>query len=129
MHDYDIVFIGHINKDTVVPFQGPSFTEECSPVTFAAVAASCSGRRIAAVTRVGNGEEYLLEPLKDAGVHLFVQPGETTEGYIVFPTANVDQRQIYRIKVGEPFAIDEIPPFEPCLAISVASTAADFCLN
>jgi sugar/nucleoside kinase (ribokinase family) len=115
MHDYDIVFIGHINRDTVVPFQGPSFTEECSPVTFAAVAASCLQRRIAAVTKIRESEESLLEPLKDAGVRVFVQPGETTEGRIIFMTANVDQRQIYRVKVGEPFAVGEIPPFEPCL--------------
>lgn len=115
MHDCDIVFIGHINRDTVVPFGGPSFTEECSPVTFAAVAATCSRRRIAAVTKIRESEESLLQPLKDAGVHLFLQSGEVTAGHIVFPTENVDQRQIYRIKAGEPFTVGEIPPFEPCL--------------
>lgn len=115
MDNYDILFIGHINRDTVVPFGGTAFTEECSPVTFAAAAASCLKKRIAAATRIQEGEAYLLEPLKAAGVRLFTRPGQTTEGHIVFPTANVDQRQIFRIKPGEPFAVDEMPPIEPCL--------------
>jgi sugar/nucleoside kinase (ribokinase family) len=115
MHDYDIVFIGHINRDTVVPFGGSPFTEECSPVTFAGAAASCLGRRIAGVTRIPESEACLLEPLETAGVRVFVLPGKTTEGYIVFPTANVDQRQIFRIRLGEPFAADELPPLAPCL--------------
>jgi sugar/nucleoside kinase (ribokinase family) len=115
MHDYDMVFIGHINVDTVVPFGGSPFTEECSPVTFAAVAASRLGKRIAAITRISENEAYLLEPLKTAGVHLFLRPGKTTEGHIIFPTASVDQRQIVRVKVGEAFVADDIPPLQPCL--------------
>lgn len=115
MHEYDVVFMGHISIDTVVPFQGPSFTEECSPVTFAAVAASRPGRRIAAITKIRENEESLLGYLKDAGVDLFVQPGDVIEYRIVFPTESVDQRQIYHIDVGEPFTVAEIPPFEPCL--------------
>lgn len=112
---YDIVFIGHINRDTVIPFEGPSFTEECSPVTFAAVAASCLRKRIAAVTKIPESEAYLLEPLRTAGVHLFLRSGQTTEGHIVFPTASVDQRQIIRVKVGEAFVPDDVPSVEPCL--------------
>jgi len=79
------------------------------------MAASCLGKRIAVVTRASESEEYHLEPVKAAGVNLFVQPGKTTEGRVVFPTANVDQRQIFRVKPGEPFTIGDIPPFEPCL--------------
>ena len=86
-----------------------------SPLFFAAIAASRLGKRIAAVTRISESEEYLLEPLKTAGIDLFVQPGETYLSHIVFPTANVDQRQVFFIKVGEPFVISDIPPFEPCL--------------
>lgn len=112
---YDILFIGHINKDTVIPFQGPSFTEECSPVTFSAVAASCLRKRIAAVTKIRESEAHLLEPLRTAGVRLFLLSGHTTEGHIVFPTASVDQRQIMRVKAGEPFVVEEIPSVEPCL--------------
>jgi len=115
MNRYDIVFIGHMGTGTIVPFKGPPFVEPGSPVVFAPIAASCLGKRIAAVTRVSEGEEYLLEPLKAAGIDLFVQPGQIGQYRVVFPTPDVDQRQVFRIKVGEPFAMSDIPPFDPCL--------------
>lgn len=73
------------------------------------------GKRIAAVTKIPESEAYLLESLKTAGVHLLLRPGQTTEGHIVFPTASVDQRQIIRVKIGEPFVVGDVPPVEPCL--------------
>ena len=115
MNRYDIVFVGHLGSGIIVPFEGSSFVEQGSPVLFAPIAASCLGKRIAAVTRVSESEEYLLEPLKAAGIELFVEPGETTQYRVVFPTANVDQRQAFLIKGAEYFAIEDIPPFEPCL--------------
>jgi sugar/nucleoside kinase (ribokinase family) len=116
MNGYDIVFIGHMATGAIVPFEGSPFVElGGSPVLFAAIAASCPGKKIAAVTRVSDGEEPLLEPLRTAGIDLFVQPGEIAQYRVVFPTSNVDQRQIFRIKGAKPFAISDIPPFEPCL--------------
>lgn len=115
MNRYDIVFIGQMGVSKIVPFRGSPFNEEGSPLLFAAVAASCQKKRTAAVTRITAGKEYLLEPLKNAGVDLFIKPGEIYEYEVVFPTANVDQRKILRIKVGEPFSIGNLPPIEPCL--------------
>ena len=76
MNRYDIVFIGQLGTGTIVPFEGPPFVELGSPVLFASIAASCLEKRIAAVTRVSESEEYVLEPLKTAGIDLFVKPGE-----------------------------------------------------
>ncbi len=115
MNRYDIVFIGHLGTGIIVPFEGSPFVEQGSPVLFAPIAASCLGKRIAAVTKISESEEYLLEPLKAAGIDLFVEPGEITRYRVVFPTANVDQRQAFLIKGGEHFAIRDIPPFEACL--------------
>jgi len=115
MNHYDIVFIGHMGTGTIVPFEGAPFAEPGSPVLFAAIASSCQGKRIAAVTQISESEEYLLEPLKTAGIDLFVQPGEVAKYRIVFRTANVDERQAFIVKSGESFVIDDIPPFEPCL--------------
>jgi sugar/nucleoside kinase (ribokinase family) len=116
MNHYDIVFIGHMATGTIFPFEGPSFVEPGSPVFFAAIASSCQRKKIAAVTQISESEEYLLEPLKTAGIDLFVQPGEVAKYRIVFQSANVDERQAFIVKSGESFIIDDIPPFEPCLA-------------
>jgi sugar/nucleoside kinase (ribokinase family) len=115
MNHYDIVFIGHMGTGTIVPFEGAPFVEQGSPVLFASIASSCLGKKIAAVTQISETKEYLLEPMKNAGIDLLVQRGEITEYRIVFPTANVDERQAFLVKGGEHFAISEIPPFEPCL--------------
>lgn len=115
MKPYDIIFIGQLGTGTIIPFKGSPFIEQASPVLFAAIAASCLRKKIATVTRVSEGEEYLLEALKTAGVDLFVERGETMQYRVVFKTADIDQRQHFLIKGAKQFAIDDIPPFEPCL--------------
>ena len=127
MDRYDIVFIGQMGIARIVPFQGSPFVDKSGPVLFAATAASYLGKRIAAVTTVSKSEEYLLKPLKTAGIGLFVRPGETTEMRIVFPTPNVDERQVFLISGGGP--IDEIPPFEPCLVHLCWILAREFQLD
>ncbi len=115
MNHYDIVFIGHLGTGTVVPFEGSPFVELSSPVIFASTAASCVGKGIAVVTKAPEREEHLLAPMKAAGIDLFVRSGEAYQYRVVFPTANVDQRQVFRVKIGEPFVMSDIPDFKPCL--------------
>ncbi|MBN2034966.1 MAG: carbohydrate kinase family protein [Deltaproteobacteria bacterium] len=115
MNRFDMVFIGQMGVSRIFPFEGSPFIEEGSPLLFAAAAASSLGKRIAAVTRITADKEYLLEPLKNARVDLFVQPGELYEYEVLFPTQNVDQRKILRMQVGKPFMIGDLPPVEPCL--------------
>ena len=115
MNPYDIVFIGQLGTGTIFPFKGSPFIEQASPVVFAAMAASCLGKKIATVTQVTEDEEYLLGPLKTAGVDLFVERGETMQYRVVFKTADIDQRQPFLIKGAKQFVIEDIPPFEPCL--------------
>lgn len=114
MKPYDIIFIGQSGTGTIVPFEGSPFIEQ-APVLYAAMAASCFGKQIATVTRVSEGEEHLLAPLRAAGVDLFVERGEAMEYRVVFKTPDVDQRQPFLIKGAKPFVIDKIPPFVPCL--------------
>lgn len=113
MNRYDIVFVGQMGMGTVIPFEGSPFPVLGSPVLFAAVAASCLGKRIAVVTTISKDDEYLLEPIKMAGIDLYVQPGETVKYRIVFPNTNVDERQVFQVKSGS--QIDKMPSFEPCL--------------
>lgn len=112
---YDIVFMGHLATATIVPFHGPSFVERGGPAFFGPLAASCLGKKIAAVTRVAESERELLEPLKRAGIDLFLQDRETAQIRVVHPSPSVDERQIVLIKRGGYFSIDDVPPVEPCL--------------
>jgi sugar/nucleoside kinase (ribokinase family) len=125
---YDIVFVGQMGMGEIVPFQGPPFVELGSPILFAAIAASRLKKKIAAVTTVSEREMYLLDPLRNAGVDLFVKPGGGTFQYrVVFPTPNVDERQPFLIcRGGE---ICEIPPVESCLVHLCSMGAREVQLN
>jgi sugar/nucleoside kinase (ribokinase family) len=115
MNSYDILFMGHLATATIVRFQGPTFVERGGPAFFGPLAASCRNKRIATMTRVAKTEVELLEPLKSAGIHLFVQDQETTQLRVIHPNANVDERQVFLVKHGGYFSVDDIPPIEPCL--------------
>jgi sugar/nucleoside kinase (ribokinase family) len=129
MQPYDIVFVGQLGTGIIIPFEGSPFLEQASPVLFAAIAASYLEKKIAAVTRVSESEEYLLEPLSSAGVDLFVQRGETVQYRVVFATADIDQRQPFLIKGGEQFVIGDIPPFESRLVHLCCVGARQFQLD
>jgi len=115
MNHYDIVFVGHLATATVVPFEGSPYVERGGPAFFGPIAASCLTKRIATVTRIAQNEDQLLEPLKAAGIDLFVQPQETVKIRCVHPSVNVDERQMFLLKRGGSFSINDMPPIEPCL--------------
>ena len=88
---------------------------EHGPVFFSAVAASCLGKRIAAVTKISEGKERLLEPLKARGIEVIAIPGEVGELLVKLPSANLDERHAFVVKIGDSLGIDDIPSSEPCL--------------
>lgn len=116
MNHYDLVFVGHMATGTIVPFEGPSFVEKGSPVLFASIAASRVGKRTAAVTRIPEREEHLLEPMKAAGIDLFARSGGIAEYRVVFPTLDLDHRQPFLVRAGDDLTMDDLPDIEPCLA-------------
>ncbi|HAR96263.1 MAG TPA: hypothetical protein DCR97_09930 [Deltaproteobacteria bacterium] len=115
MSRYDIAFMGHLATATVVPFHGPTFVERGGPAFFGPLAASCLGKKIAAITRIGRTEPELLEPLRSAGIALFVEDQETTQLRVVHPSESVDERQVFLVKHGGRFSLGDIPGIEPCL--------------
>ena len=89
--------------------------DEHGPVSFSAVAASCLSKRIAAVTKISEGKERLLEPLKAKGIEVIARPGEVGDLLVKFPNANLDERHVFVVKIGDSLGIDDIPSSEPCL--------------
>jgi sugar/nucleoside kinase (ribokinase family) len=107
---YDIVFIGHMCFDEVVPFQGMSRVAPGSAVLCGAQAAARVGKRVGVVTRIGPRDQNILEPLRQNGVAVQVIPSaETTYMKVVHPSANVDERQIFQLKNAGFFSLADIP--------------------
>ncbi len=115
MNQYDIVFMGYMGTANIVPFEGSPFFEQGGPAFFGPIAASCLTKRVAVVTKIAKSEGPLLEPLKAAGIDLYVQPGEAVQYHIVHPTKNIDERQLVLIRGGGSFCMNDLPPIEPCL--------------
>lgn len=101
---------------TIVPFTGSPFVDGFSPLVFASIAASRLERKISGVTKISEGEDYLLEPMRAAGVDLFVQPGEIIRFNMEYPDANMEQRHvIVENDAGDIVGSESMPACHQCL--------------
>ncbi|HAR96648.1 MAG TPA: hypothetical protein DCR97_11910 [Deltaproteobacteria bacterium] len=115
MDGFEILFVGYLGTYTVVPFAGPSFVESGGPAFYCSMTACRLRKGVALATRASDHEAHLVDLLKRSGIHLFVQQGQTPRYRAVFPTANVDERQVFLEHGAAPFKIDDLPPVEPCI--------------
>ena len=111
MGRYDILFVGHVAAGNIVPYEGTPFILEGSAVLFSTMAAFCVGKKVAVITRLARGEERLLYPFKAVGIDVYMQIAPATTWMdVIYPSANVDERQAVLLKNAGFFEIEEIPP-------------------
>jgi sugar/nucleoside kinase (ribokinase family) len=129
-HRYDIIFIGHVAAGEIEPFHGePEYTYGGAPF-FGAMAAAPLGKRLLVITRMAQADHACLEPLRSAGIDVYVQPaGETSRMRVIYPTTDVDERQLFLIASAGFFRIEEMPPLEPCLVHLGALSDQEFTLD
>jgi hypothetical protein len=75
---YDITFIGHMCYDEIIPFGGKPRVAPGSAVLCGAMVAPRIGKKVAAVVKMAEKDEHILQPLKDAGVDTYLIPAEET---------------------------------------------------
>jgi sugar/nucleoside kinase (ribokinase family) len=108
---YDIVFIGHVCFDEVIPYQGVPRTAPGSAVMCGALAAARVGKKVAVVTRMASKDDKILEPMRNNGIDIYVHPSEeTTYMKVVHASADVDERQIYQLANAGFFSLEDLPP-------------------
>jgi sugar/nucleoside kinase (ribokinase family) len=108
---YNIVFIGHMCFDEVVPYQGTPRVAPGSAVLCGALAAARVGKNVAVVTRMAPRDKVILGSLQQNAVAIHVIPSaETTYMKVVHPSADVDERQIYQLKNADFFSLVDLPP-------------------
>ncbi len=130
MNSFDIVFIGHVTIDEIEAGEGAACGVPGGAPFFGAHAASCTGKKIAVVTRMAREDDHYLASLKDVGVDIYLQPvAETTRMRVVHPTGNVDERMMYQTKNAGFFSLEDLPPLEPCLAHIGGLTDREFALE
>ena len=130
LNRYDLVFMGHVTMDEIEAKEGSARGVPGGAPYFGAFAACWSKKKIAVVTRMAEQDAYLLEPLRAAGIDVYLQPvPSTTHMRVVHPTGNVDDRLMVQTQNAGFFANADMPPLESCLIHLGALTDREFTLG
>ncbi|GAJ02325.1 unnamed protein product, partial [marine sediment metagenome] len=105
---YDIAFIGHYTKDTIVSTLGTRIVDG-GAFNYGANVAARMGLKVAAVTRMAKEDLRVVEKLKHLGVDVFshISP-QSTCLRLEYPTSDVDERIIYITSSAGPFITTEV---------------------
>jgi len=105
---YDIAFIGHYTKDTIVSASGTRIVDG-GAFNYGANVAARMGLKVAAVTHLAKEDFHVVEKLKRLGVDIFVNiTPHSTCLRLEYPTSNLDERVIYVTSSAGPFTPAEV---------------------
>jgi sugar/nucleoside kinase (ribokinase family) len=106
--EYDIAFLGHYTKDTIVSAAGTRVVDG-GAFNYGAHVAARMGLGVAAVTRLAREDLAVVEELEQLGVDVFARatPASTCL-QIDYPTSNVDERVITVTSSAGPFTPEEV---------------------
>ncbi len=105
---YDIAFLGHYTKDTIVSATGVRVVDG-GAFNYGSHAAVRMGLKVAAVTRLAREDMNVADELRGLGVAVFAESTlESTCLRVEYPTANVDDRMLYLVSSAGPFTVAEV---------------------
>jgi sugar/nucleoside kinase (ribokinase family) len=105
---YDIAFLGHYTKDTIVSSEGTRRVDG-GAFNYGSHLAIRMGLRAAAITRLAREDFHVIEELKKLGVDVFAKATpQSTCLRLEYPTSNVDERIIYITSSAGPFTPSEV---------------------
>lgn len=109
---FDIAFVGHFTKDTVVN-PGSSSVHLGGAFYYGANVAARMGLRVAVITRLARTDWAVVDELNSLGVTMLATATpESTNLRIVYPTANLDERTIYTVGFAGAFTPEEVGPVQ-----------------
>jgi len=106
--EWDVVFVGHYTRDTVVSAAGTRVVDG-GAFNYGAHVASRMGLKVAAVTRLAREHFHVVEELRQLGVAVFAHatPASTCLR-IDYPTPDVDRRIITVASSAGPFIPEDV---------------------
>jgi sugar/nucleoside kinase (ribokinase family) len=105
---YDVAFVGHYTKDTIVSASGTRVVDG-GACNYGANVAARMGLKAAVVTRLAKADFHIVEELRRLGVDVFArETPQSTCLRLEYPTANVDERTIYVTSTAGPFTPAEV---------------------
>ena len=126
---YDIAFIGHYTKDTIVSASGIRVVDG-GAFNYGANVAVRMGLKVAAVTRLAKKDFHVVEKLKRLGVDIFVNiTPHSTCLRLEYPTSDVDERVIYVTSSAGPFTPTEVEKIQARTIVVGASMREEVSLE
>jgi sugar/nucleoside kinase (ribokinase family) len=127
---HDIVFIGHVCLDRLIPYEGEEQVGLGSAVYYGSMAAAGVGCSVGAITRMHPDDAGRLDPLCDAGIDCKVIPAEaTTRMLLKHPVPDVDVREMSQVASAGFMQVDELPSFESRFVHLAGITDQEFTLS
>lgn len=109
---FDIAFVGHYTKDTIVTPQGTR-TVHGGAFRYGAHVAAKMGLKAAVVTRLAREDFEVVDDLTRLGVEVLAKPtAQSTSLRLVYPTADLDQRSISVEGDAGAFTVAEVAPVQ-----------------
>jgi sugar/nucleoside kinase (ribokinase family) len=107
---FDITFIGHMCYDEIVHAGGQPAVAPGSAVLCGALGAARVGKSVAVITRMSPLDMGTIKPMEAIGISTFVIPADaTTYMRVVYPGADVDQREITQVRSAGFFSRSDMP--------------------
>jgi sugar/nucleoside kinase (ribokinase family) len=126
---YDIAFVGHYTKDTIVSATGTRVVDG-GAFNYGAHVAARMGLKVAAVTRLATDDFHVVEELTDLGIDVFAnETPESTCLRLEYPSSNVDERVIYVESTAGPFTPGEIKALQAKAILVGASMRGEVSLG
>jgi sugar/nucleoside kinase (ribokinase family) len=126
----DITFIGHLCYDDIVQPGGERTVAPGSAVLCGALAAARVGKNVGVITRMSPLDRNILDSMEAAGISTFVIPAEdTTYMRVVYPGADVDEREITQVRSAGFFTKDDLPELRTRFLHLAGITDQEFTLD
>jgi len=105
---YDIAFLGHYTKDTIVSSTGTRVVDG-GAFNYGSNVAAKMGLKVAAITRLAQEDHRVVDRLKKLDVDVFahISPKSTCLR-LEYPTDNVDERTIFVQSTAGSFTLEEV---------------------
>jgi len=106
--NYDIAFLGHYTKDTIISASGTRLVDG-GACNYGANVAARMGLQTAVVTRLAQEDFHVVDALRELGADVFARATpQSTCLRLEYPTSNVDERVIYVTSTAGAFTPPEV---------------------
>lgn len=120
---FDITFVGHYTKDTIV-YPTSSKTVNGGAYYFGAHVAARMGLRVAVITRLAREDWGALDDLQELGVTVMAkETPASTSLRLTYPTDNLDERTLELTSSAGQFTMDQVAGVTSRIYAVVASSA------